>query len=110
MQATGISSEDLRQTEGAFWKMISGSPNPLDVWEMRTERALKATWEEQSRRTGHQIVLLPLLDATGCHRYEQILSSSFNFTFFPQIQRLGVVQGERLDEYRSHEYALNAKR
>lgn len=34
LQANGISSEELSQTEGAFWKMISGSQNPWVSWEM----------------------------------------------------------------------------
>lgn len=71
LQTTGISSDELKQTEGALWKMTAGSQNPWVAWEIRrTERVLETRWKEQSRRTGHQIVLWSLLDATGCHCHE----------------------------------------
>lgn len=32
--ATGIGSEELSQTEGTFWKILSGSQNPWVAWKM----------------------------------------------------------------------------
>ena len=89
LQTTGISSDELKQTEGALWKMTAGSQNPWVAWEIRrTERVLETRWKEQSRRTGHQIVLWSLLDATGCHCHEWILNS-LTLHFFHQIQSPG---------------------